>query len=410
MANTNDKKPSMETAAQDPEAFLDSLLKSHPQYFGELLKNRELLNVQIIYTQVNRDQNGKPSLQHHQFNTGKRQYFYPASTVKLPIALLALQKLNELKDLQINRNTTLLTGTAFSGQTPVYNDPTTPDGRPTVANYIKKILLVSDNDAYNRLYEFLGQDYINREMHKKGYKDVQILHRLEIFLSEEENRNTNPVTFYDQNSRVLYHQPAQRNPAEYAMRKDSIGKGYYRSGKLVNTPMDFSKKNRIGLEDMHKILISLIFPDKVPALERFNITEDDRQFVLKYMSMYPTESVYPPYAADTTQYWPAYCKFLLFGSEKGKLPDHIRVFNKVGDAYGHLTDVAYVADYKNKVEFFVSAMIYCNSDGILNDDAYDYDSIGYPFLKNLGRVIYDYELKRNYKNRPDLSTLSFTYD
>jgi len=407
---TNDKTTAMEIEAQHPEAFLDSLLKSYPQYFGELLKNSDLLNVQIVYTQVNRDHNGKARLQHYQFNTDKRQYFYPASTVKLPIALLALQKLNELKGLQIDRNSTLLTETAFIWQTPVYNDPTTPDGKPTVANYIKKILLVSDNDAYNRLYEFLGQDYINREMNKKGYTDVQILHRLDIFLSEEENRNTNPVTLYDQNSRVLYHQPAQRNPAEYAMRKDSIGKGYYRNGKLVEAPMDFSKKNRIGLEDLHKILISLVFPEKVPANERFNITEDDRQFVLKYMSMYPTESAFPPYAADTMNYWPAYCKFLLFGKEKEKLPENIRVFNKVGNAYGHLIDVAYVADFKNKVEFFVSAVIYCNSDGILNDDTYDYDSIGYPFMKNLGRVLYEYELKRDYKIRPNLSPLLFTYD
>jgi hypothetical protein len=75
-----------------------------------------------------------------------------------------------------------------------------------------------------------------------------------------------------------------------------------------------------------------------------------------------------------------------------------------------MIDVAYVADQKNKIEFFVSAVIYCNSDGILNDDNYDYKNIGLPFMKNLGRVIYDYELKREYKVRPDLSRLIFTYD
>ena len=174
--------------------------------------------------------------------------------------------------------------------------------------------------------------------------------------------------------------------------------------------MDFSKKNRIGIEDLHKILISLVFPGKVKATERFNITEADRLFVLKYMSQYPTESLYPPYAADTVNYWPAYCKFLLYGAEKKPLPENIRIFNKVGDAYGQMIDVAYVADYKNKIEFFISAVIYCNSDGILNDDKYDYDSIGKPFMKNLGNVIYDYEMKRKYKTRPDLSPLLFTYD
>ncbi len=398
--NVNDK----------PTEFLDSLLKSYPQYFGEILKNRKDLNVQIIYTQVNRGANGIANLQHHYFNVNADKYFYPASTVKLPVVLLALQKLNELKNRGIGRNTTMLTRAAFSGQTDVFNDPTTFDGKPSIAHYIKKILLVSDNDAYNRLYEFLGQDYINTEIKKKGYADVQILHRLNIFLTEEENRRTNPVKFYDDNNNILYQQAAQKSNLKYTVRKDSLGDGYYSGGKLINKTMDFSKKNRLGLEDLHKIVIGIVFSENVKASERFNITEEDRRFVLQYMSQYPSESLYPPYAADTINYWPAYCKFLLFGAEKVKPESNIRIFNKVGDAYGHLIDAAYIVDYKNKIEFFVSAIIYCNSDGILNDDKYDYDSIGLPFMKNLGKVIYDYELKRDYKIRPDLSPLLFTYD
>ena len=397
-------------AVQADTTFLPLLLKNNPSYFDDILKNYKDWNVQIIYTQINRDANGIPNLAHHYFNVNAGNYFYPASTVKLPIVLLALQKLNALKDKGINMNTTMLTETAFMGQTAVFNDPSNTDGRPTIAHYIKKILLVSDNDAYNRLYEFLGQEYINAEMKKKGYASVQILHRLNIFLTEEENRNTNPVKFYDADSKLLYEQPQQKNSAKYALRKDSLGKGYFKADKLINTAMDFSKKNRVSLEDLHKILISLVFPDKVKATERFDITEEDRLFVLKYMSQYPTESLYPPYAADTANYWPAYCKFLLYGAEKGPLPEGIRIFNKVGDAYGHLIDVAYIADFKNKIEFFVSAVIYCNSDGILNDDKYDYKTIGLPFMKKLGKVIYDYELKRTYKIKPDLTPLLFEYD
>ena len=397
-------------AVQADTTFLPLLLKNNPSYFDDILKNYKDWNVQIIYTQINRDANGIPNLAHHYFNVNAGNYFYPASTVKLPIVLLALQKLNALKDKGINMNTTMLTETAFMGQTAVFNDPSNTDGRPTIAHYIKKILLVSDNDAYNRLYEFLGQEYINAEMKKKGYASVQILHRLNIFLTEEENRNTNPVKFYDADSKLLYEQPQQKNSAKYSLRKDSLGKGYFKADKLINTAMDFSKKNRVSLEDLHKILISLVFPDKVKATERFDITEEDRLFVLKYMSQYPTESLYPPYAADTANYWPAYCKFLLYGAEKGPLPEGIRIFNKVGDAYGHLIDVAYIADFKNKIEFFVSAVIYCNSDGILNDDKYDYKTIGLPFMKKLGKVIYDYELKRTYKIKPDLTPLLFEYD
>lgn len=390
--------------------FLTTLLKSYPQYFDSVLMHQKDWNVQIIYTQVNRGANGIPDLQDHYFNVDKDRYFYPASTVKLPVVLLALQRLHELKDKDIDKNTAMITETAYSGQTGVYNDPTAPDGKPTIAQYIKKILLVSDNDAFNRLYEFLGQEYINSELHKKGYEDVQILHRLSIFLTEEENRRTNPLTFFDGNNNLKYVQAAQRNNEKYGQRKDSLGKAYYKGKELKNTPMDFSKKNRISLKDLHDILGSLVFPKKVKAGQRFNITEEDRQFVLNYMSRYPTESLYPPYAADTASYWPAYCKFLLHGAQKGGLPGNIRVFNKSGDAYGQMIDVAYVVDYKNKIEFFVSAMIYCNSDGILNDDKYDYDSIGLPFMKNLGKVIYDYELKRNYKIKPDLAPVLFMYD
>ena len=132
--------------------------------------------------------------------------------------------------------------------------------------------------------------------------------------------------------------------------------------------------------------------------------------MLKYMSQLPTESTFPPYSADSASYWPAYCKFLLFGAEKEPWPKNIRVFNKTGDAYGQMLDVAYIVDYDKKIEFFLSAVIYCNEDGILNDDKYDYNKLGLPFMKHLGEVIYEYELKRSRKTVPDLSPLIFEYD
>jgi hypothetical protein len=392
------------------DAFLENILAAYPQYFDSILIHRKDWNVQVIYTQVNRGANGRAELKNYYFNVDAGRYFYPASTVKFPVCLLALQRLNELKEKSIDRNTTMITETGNDLQTPVYNDPSTADGKPSIGQYIKKVLMVSDNDAFNRLYEFLGQEYINDELHKKGYTDVQLLHRLDISLPEAANRQTNPVKFLDAGNKVLYEQPMQTNTKQYAARNDSMGKGFLRNGQLVDGPMNFSKKNRISLEDLHNILISLVFPDRVTASQRFNLTEEDRQFILKYMSQLPTESIYPPYAADTANYWPAYCKFLLFGGEKGPLPKNIRVFNKTGDAYGQMLDVAYVVDYEKGVEFFLSAVIYCNSDGILNDDKYDYKNIGLPFMKNLGQIIYDQEVKRVKKNIPDLSNLKFIYD
>jgi len=392
------------------DSFFENLLNQYPHLFDQVLKNRKNWNVQIIYTSVDRTANGGPVLTNHTFNLNPDSYFYPASTVKLPISLLALQKLNELRINGLDRNTTMLTDQAYSCQTPVYNDPSTPDGKPTIAQYIKKILIVSDNDAYNRLYEFLGQDYINEQMQKKGYGTTQIFHRLGIALSADQNRHTNPVKFLSPSGSTLYSQPTQSASRKFSLRKDSIGKGFYSGSQLIKQPMDFSTKNKIGLEDLHTILIGLVFPNSVSLAQRFNINAEDRTFMLKNMSQLPTESIFPPYSADTATYWPAYGKFLLLGSQKGLIPKNIRIFNKEGDAYGQLTDVAYIVDFNKKTEFFLSATIYCNKDGILNDDIYEYETIGFPFLKNLGQLIYGLETKRPRKIIPDLSPYIFEYD
>ena len=88
----------------------------------------------------------------------------------------------------------------------------------------------------------------------------------------------------------------------------------------------------------------------------------------------------------------------------------IAVFNKEGDAYGFLTDINYFVDFDRRIEFMLSATIYCNQDEILNDDKYDYDSLGLPFMKQLGRVIYDYETKRKRAHIPGLMKFRLKYD
>jgi len=388
------------------DSFLVNLLKAYPQLFDSALANKKPWNVQIIYTEINRDKNNIPSFKDYYFNVDSSKYFYPASTVKLPVALLALQRLNELNNTGITRKTTMVTDAAYSGQTATFNDPQTADGRPTIESYIKRIFLVSDNEAFNRLYEFLGQHYINEQLHNKGYEDAQILHRLDIFLSEDENRHTNPVKFLDSNGNVLYSQPIVYNADVYEERHDFLGQAYYSNGELISAPMNFSKKNRISLEDLHEILRSVIFPCCVPAKRQFNLTKNDYDFVHQYMSQYPSETIHPSY--DTVP--DAYVKFLMYSSRQEPLPKTVRIFNKVGDAYGQLVDVAYIADFERNIEFFLSAAINCNTDGILNDDKYEYDTIGFPFMKNLGQIIYNYELKRKRTYQPDLSSFKIIYD
>ena len=123
--------------------------------------------------------------------------------------------------------------------------------------------------------------------------------------------------------------------------------------------------------------------------------------------MYPTESEFDIYQ-DINRYPQGYVKFLMYGGDENQIPSHIRIFNKVGDAYGFLTDSAYIVDLKNKVEFLLSATIYTNDNQTFNDNNYEYDEIGLPFLRNLGQAIYEIELDRNRDHAPDLSRFSFS--
>lgn len=389
------------------DSLIPSLLEKNLLFFDRVLNKRHDLKIQIIYTSIDRDKKNKIKFTDHYFQVDSGNYFYPASTVKLPVAILALQKLNELKISGLDRNSTMITEPVNEWLTGVNNDPSAADGRPTIAHYIKKILLVSDNDAFNRLYEFLGQEYINNSLHNMGYSSAQIIHRLEISPGEEQNRLTNPVSFFDSTGKLIYQKPVEKSQLVYARRSTKIGNGFYRGGQLVNEPFDFSKKNRLSLLDLHHIVRSVLFPESVPEKQRFNLTKEDYDFLRRYMSMMPQESVSPVYASP--DYWDTYVKFLFYGAEKGKAEPGIRIFNKVGDAYGFMIDAAYVADFKNKIEFLLSAVIYCNSDGILNDDKYEYKTVGLPFLKNLGRIFYEYELKRERKRRPDLAAFQFQY-
>ncbi len=387
-------------------ALLTRLLNNSPS-LDSFVKNKEALGIQVIYTQIDRSKKGKARFTDYSYNVDGDNYFYPASTVKLPVAILALQKLNELKITGLDRNSTMITGAAEDGQTEVSNDPSAGDGRPTIAHYIKKILLVSDNDAFNRLYEFLGQEYINNSLQKMGFTETQIVHRLSISLTEEQNRHTNPVRFYDTAGKLLYEKPAVRSQLQYAKRDTKLGKGYMKGATLINEPFDFSQKNRLSLSSLHSVVKAILFPQDVPEQQRFNLTNDDYDFLRKYMSMRPGESVSPVYPSPA--YWDNYVKMIFYGAEKTNPEPGIRIFNKTGTAYGYLIESAYIADFGNNVEWILSAVIYCNSDGIFNDDKYDYQQTGYPFLKQLGRIIYDHELKRTRKHTPGLSTFRYDY-
>jgi hypothetical protein len=383
----------LSSIAQSDTRLLEKLMQQKPEQFGKILANPKDYRLQILYTQIDRDKNNVPHFKEFTYNLNPKEYFYPASTVKMPLAFLALEKINNLKVKGLSKSTQMVYDSVSDRQEQIYNNPYSINGVQNIEQAVKEIFLVSDNNAANRLFEFVTPHTVHEQLAEKGYKDVYIRNRIELGRTAKENRSTQAIDFYNEQGKIIYHQPAAFNKDSLPYYNAFIGNGYLNNqDSLIKGPLNFSDKNRIYLSDLTHILKSVLFFEQTPPSQRFNLTTEDRKFLLHYMHTLPTESQYPTY--DSVNYWPNYCKFLYTGSEKGPFPSNIKIFNKVGDAYGFLLDIAYVMDPEKKVEFMLSAVIYCNSDGILNDSKYDYDSVGYPFYKNLGQLIYNYELQR----------------
>ena len=216
-------------------------MRSRPDLFGQVLESLDKHDVQILYTQIDRDGENKPHFHTHTFRFNPEAYFYPASSIKLAAAFLALEKLNQLGVDGLDKNTSLKIDSAYTAQTAVTEDETSSSALPTIGYYVHKLFVVSDNDAYNRLYEFLGQQYLNETLWNKGYRDIRITHRLAIARTSDQNRNTNPFTFYD-GDQVIYQQSLVYNPTQYSAPEPILrGKGYISGGELYQEPKNFTR-------------------------------------------------------------------------------------------------------------------------------------------------------------------------
>lgn len=353
------------------ETILETALSSQHPKIKQVMDSVAQYAVQIKYSQINR-RDGKVYFTDYDFQADATRYFYPASTVKLPIAALALSKLNELDAMDSN---TLFYIEGDSIET-------------TITKEIQKIFALSGNDAYNRLFEFLGQDYITTKLNSKGFGPAQLSHRLSTVNAE--NITTLPLVIYENDSTTRILSPTINTSAKPLNLEDTEkGIGYYDDEEFISEPFDFSLKNYYPIETQHRFLKTILFPENYSDSEKINLNKNELNLVHEAMNMVPQKLDYDP-----SIYYDGSFKFLLYGDTKEPIPKHIKIYNTIGSAYGTLTECAYIKDTKNKVEFLVTATILVNRNTIFNDDIYEYEDIGIPFLAQLGREIYALELDR----------------
>ncbi len=354
-----------------PARPLTKVLASQNPKIKNVMDHLEKYEVQVRYTQINR-RNDSVVFTDYDFQVDDDTYFYPASTVKFPAAVATLEKLNEIDSLSLE--------TRFF----VEGDSV----ETSFAKAISEIFAVSDNAANNRLVEFLGQDDLNNRMQKRGVSPIRIAHRLST--SNADDVTTKPLVFYLNDSTTYLSSHIVNSPIKpLELKGIKKGKGFITNESYQEGAFNFNLKNYFPITAQSALLKRIIFPEAFPMEQRFDLSNDQREYLLTAMHALPSSVGY-----DKEEFYDSYVKFFMFGDNTDPMPEHIKIYNKVGYAYGTLTDCAYIYDTKNNIDFMLTATILVNSNGIFNDNTYEYDEVGIPFLAQLGRELYQLELER----------------
>ena len=355
---------------------IELIIKKREPQLKPIYKNKENHNLQILYTKVVRDSLGMPSFIQYDYQADNNVYFYPASTMKLPIVALTLQKINELRNTGINitveSKILLLNADQITTET-------------TFKDLIAKVFLVSDNSASNILINFLGYNYFNQQMREKGLNTIVLNHKF----------NPDPYVKTDWKIYTLDRDLISKDETQEIIEHNNLdnllqGKFQILNGEEVATPFNFKTKNRASLRDLDGVMKRIIYPDLFQEQDRINLSDQDYNFLRYWMSRFTFEDIGIEYQKDS-QYFDSYNKFFIYGDSTNAVDRKIRIYNKVGVAYGALTDISYIRDYQKKIEFFLSATIYVNQNQIVNDNIYEYDDVGIPFLAELARQVYKLE-------------------
>ena len=355
---------------------IELIIKKREPKLKSIYKNKENHNLQILYTKVVRDSSGAPTFIEYDYKVDNNFYFYPASTMKLPIVVLTLQKINELRNEGLNisvENKILL----------VNEDQKIKE--TTFKDLIAKVFLVSDNSASNILINFLGYNYFNQEMRKKGLNTIVLNHKF----------NPDPYVKNDWTIYTLEGDLISKDEVQEVIEHNSLdnlrqGKSQILNNEKIDNPFNFKTKNRASLRDLDGVMKRIIYPELFGEKDRMNLRDQDYNFLRYWMSRFTFEDVGLEYQKDS-KYFDSYNKFFIYGDSTNTIDRKIRIYNKVGIAYGTLTDISYIKDYQKDIEFFLSATIYVNQNQIVNDNLYEYDDVGIPFLAELARQVYKLE-------------------
>ena len=372
LATTAALIPSAFARAITPQGRIASVLEAMRARFPEIVDAPERFRLQIEYAYPTNQRGGNLGWQFESFRKNA-EWTAPASTVKLPMAIFALLRLTQLR----------LPRTALLK---VLEPPSCAAQADELAEFeaiertLTRMLVLSDNGAYNRLYEFVGGHRVPSLLKRFGFPNAKLQARLGS-CNPAENARGRGVVLGDAAGKVLWQDLSEPEIAITApsamMPTCKVGNAYLDFNEIrIDEPKDFKFSNHWRISDAHALMLGIAGVRAHPLIDA--LSRSDLAFLRASLRTLPREAGFPE-----SDYPDAWGKFLLHGDQKSRLPIDTHSTNKIGQAYGFLIDSAWLEDAAHQC--VLSAVIYVNRDGVLNDDKYEYEQLGLPFLAEFGR-------------------------
>ena len=350
-------------------------------FLKEIIKKKEDYEIQILLTKIDQ-YNSKVDFQEYKYQLDDNKYFYPASTIKLPIVVLTLKKINELRskgsEITLKSKITL-------NYKDDYSELVIRDSITSFQNLIADVFLVSDNSASNILIDFIGYNYFNHEMENAGFDKTYLNHKFnpDPYVNSTwqiSDLYNNIISSINDNQKII-KADEKTNGLEKGERR-------YFKGEILDESLNFSEKNRSSITDMHNLIKYIFYPEIFDSTITFNLNVEDYDFLRYWMSRFTYEDIGEKFIEDEN-FFETYNKFFIHGDEQSVSNEQIRVYNKIGQAYGTSIDNGLIKNYQDNVEFILTATIYTNKNKVINDNLYEYDDLAVPFLAKLSRAIYN---------------------
>lgn len=346
----------------------------------QVLAEAHVFEPQILYTPLIRDAQGdfQPGVT-ESFGLTPKRWFAAASFVKLPLAALLLEALEARGLLQELPRLQLRVDSAHACA-PL---PDAMAGGLPLLRLLRAMLIVSDNRAYNALYELLGSDAIHNRLRELDYPHIRVSSRLGC----AGLRPGKLAASLSVGAAARWQSPAQpdEQPQAFPFASALKGRAWMENGKLIPGPRDFSTSNFMPLADVHRLMLELGSGQPPKTGPGFALSGTSRRLLADTLATLPRDCPDPAYAE--TDFPDDHGKWLLPLDSAHRLAPRWHVASKNAQSFGYIGDSAIVHDRVRQRAAAITAMLYVDRDGVLNDGRYAYEEIGRPFLRELGPAL-----------------------